>query len=219
MCNKVQTQRQRPIPKSRFHTISNVKCQLSDVIGLFPVALFPCPELGFPTMKGRPLPTETAPYYFRYIDLVGSDDPLTTLAEQVPETQSFFATVSEEKSLHRYAADKWSIRQVLSHVNDAERVFLFRALWFARGFEEPLPSYDQEVSAQTAKADDISWSSHLEEFRSIRSSTLAFFRNLPEDAWLRKGIASGNPFTVRALAYILAGHVMHHTSVLRERYL
>lgn len=170
-------------------------------------------------MKGRPLPTETAPYYFRYIDRVLGDDPLTTLETQAAESLSLFSTISEEKSLYRYAPEKWSVRQVLSHVNDAERVFLFRALWFARGFEEPLPSYDQDVSAQTAKADEFSWASHTEEFSSIRLATLAFFRNLPEDAWLRTGIASGNPFTVRALAFILAGHLIHHTTVLRERYL
>src|SRR3990172_11941273 len=170
-------------------------------------------------MKGHPLATEAAPYYFRYIDRVTSDDPLATLGTQAEESLSFFATISEDDSLNRYAEDKWSVRQVLGHVNDTERVFLFRALWFARGFQEPLPSYDQNVSAQTSKADDFSWASHVEEFRSVRLATLAFFRNLPEDAWLRTGIASGNPFTVRALAFIIAGHLSHHLDVIRERYL
>lgn len=170
-------------------------------------------------MKGRPLPTETAPYYFRYIDRVRGDDPVTELQTQTEESLSFFSTISEDNSLKRYDEDKWSVRQILSHVNDTERVFLFRALWFARGFQEPLPGYDQDIPAQTAKADQFSWSSHMDEFRSVRLATLAFFRNLPEDAWLRTGIASGNAFTVRALAYIIAGHVSHHIGVIHERYL
>jgi uncharacterized damage-inducible protein DinB len=135
------------------------------------------------------------------------------------EAPAFFSAISEEKSLHRYAPDKWSIRQVLNHVNDAERVFLFRAVWFARGFNAPLPSYDQNISAAAAEADKFSWASHVEEFRAIRLATVAFFRNLPPEAWRRNGIASENPFTVRALAYILAGHLMHHTSILEQRYL
>ena len=90
-------------------------------------------------MKGRPDKSEAAPYYFRYIDLVPEDDVLARLEAQLDETMAFLRGISEEKSLHRYAPDKWSVRQVLGHVNDAERVFLFRAFWFARGFTEPLP--------------------------------------------------------------------------------
>ena len=170
-------------------------------------------------MRGRPEPNEAAPYYFRYIDLIASDDVFKVLETQLEETFAFLSGISEEKSLHRYAPEKWSMRQLLSHVNDCERVFLFRALWFARGFQDPLPSYDQNICVAAADADKISWANHLEEFRAIRLSTLSFFRNLPADAWLRRGIASDNPFTVRALAYILAGHVSHHSAILRERYL
>ena len=135
------------------------------------------------------------------------------------ETLPFLLGISEEKSLHRYGPEKWSIRQVLNHVNDAERVFLFRAFWFARGFDSPLPSFDEKSSADTAFADDYSWASHVEDFRGARLATVAFFRNLPSEAWMRRGTASGNPFTVRALAYILAGHVSHHRATLQERYL
>ena len=95
----------------------------------------------------------------------------------------------------------------------------FRAMWFARGFADPLPSFDQEIGFKAAESDQVSWASHLDEFRAIRSSTLAFFRNLPEDAWLRSGVASDSSITVRAIAYIVAGHVSHHVNVLRERYL
>src|SRR5438128_1721316 len=127
--------------------------------------------------------------------------------------------ISEKKSLHRYAPDKWSIRQVLNHVTDTERAFTFRALWFARGLESPLPSYDQNVAASGAEADRVSWAAHVEEFQRVRLSTISLFRNMPSSASARNGIASDNRFTVRALAYIIPGHFAHHVSVLREKYL
>ena len=105
-----------------------------------------------------------------------------------------------------------------NHVNDAERVFVFRALWFARGHSSPLPSFEQEIATTAGKADGVPWARHVEEFREVRLATLSFFRNLPEEAWTQSGIASGNPVTVRACAYIVAGHVAHHTAVLREKY-
>src|SRR5439155_24112824 len=151
-------------------------------------------------MTGLPERTEAAPYYFTYIDRVKSDNIVTVLKTQLDEAPAFFSAISEEKSLHRYGPDKWSIRQVLNHVNDAERVFLFRAIWFARGFDTPLPSYDQNISAAAAEADKISWANHVEEFRAIRLATIAFFRNLPSQAWRRSGIANDNPFTVPAVA-------------------
>jgi hypothetical protein len=170
-------------------------------------------------MQGRPQPDEAASYYSTYIDRVTSDDIVAELATQLDETLGFLARISEEQSLHRYAPDKWSMRELLGHVNDAERVFMYRAMWFARGFDSPLPSFDQEIGYKAAESDKVSWGSHVDEFRAIRSSTLAFFRNLPEDAWLRSGIASDSPVTVRAIAYIVAGHLSHHVSVLQERYL
>jgi hypothetical protein len=170
-------------------------------------------------MIGRPEPNEAAPYYANYIDLVSSDNITDVIETQLEETLSFLAGVSEEQSLHRYAPNKWSIRELLSHVNDTERVFLFRALWFARGFEDPLPSFDQNIGVEGARADEVSWARHLEEFRLIRLATLAFFRSLPPEGWMRSGIASGNSVTVRALAYIITGHLAHHTAIIRERYL
>ncbi|MFL6233272.1 MAG: DinB family protein [Thermoanaerobaculia bacterium] len=170
-------------------------------------------------MKGRPEPQEAAPYYFRYIDQVQGDDVLGTLEAQLDETLAFLGGIPEERSRHRYAPDKWSLRQVLNHVTDAERVFVFRAFWFARGFAGPLPSFEQEISAGAARADEVSWARHVEEFRAVRLATLSFFQNLPAEAWTRSGIASDNPFTVRAIAYIVAGHATHHTAILRERYL
>ena len=168
---------------------------------------------------GLPQRTEAAPHYFTYIDLISGDDILQTMNVQLEDTAALLGGVSEEESLHRYAADKWSVRQVMSHVNDTERVFAFRALWFARGFSDPLPSFDQNIASNAARADDYSWASHVQEFRKIRQATLALFRNLPAEAWVRSGVASGNSVTVNALAYIIAGHVAHHAAILQERYL
>jgi|SRR5882672_1314741 len=170
-------------------------------------------------MLGRPQPTEAASYYSLYIDRVASDDIVAVLATQLDETVAVLSEISEEQSLQRYAPDKWSMRELVGHVNDTERVFTFRALWFARGFHDPLPSYDQEIAVAAAESDRASWANHIEEFRAIRSATLALFRNLPDEAWLRSGIASDNSVTVRALAYIVAGHLAHHLAILRERYL
>ena len=170
-------------------------------------------------MLGRPEPNEAASYYSTYIDRVPSDDVVDVLAKQLDEANSFLSGISEEQSLHRYAPDKWSMRELLGHVNDGERVFMYRAMWFARGFEDALPSFDQEISVNGAGSDNVSWSNHVQEFNAIRSSTLSFFRNLPEDAWSRGGVASDNYMTVRAVAYIVAGHVDHHLAILRERYL
>ena len=170
-------------------------------------------------MLGRPEPNEAAPNYYGYINRVTSDDVLRVLENQLEETVTFLGGISEEQSLLRYKPDKWSIRQLLNHVNDTERIFLFRALWFARGFPSPLPGYDQDIGVRAAGADEVSWSALVEEFRSVRMASLAFLRNLHPNAWLRSGIANDNPVTVRAIAYILAGHVAHHTEVLKERYL
>ena len=144
---------------------------------------------------------------------------MSAMAGQVEEAQDLFAGISEETSLHRYVPGKWSIRQLLNHVTDTERALAFRALWFARGFETPLPGIDQDIAAAGAKADQFPWAAHVEEFRSVRESTLSLFRNLPAEAWMKSGIASDNRFTVRALAYITAGHAAHHLRILRERYL
>ncbi len=170
-------------------------------------------------MQGRPQPNEFADFYSLYVNRVPGEDIVAALATQLDETSAFLSEISEEKSLHRYAPDKWSMKELLGHVNDGERVFMFRAMWFARGFTDPLPSFDQEIGFKAAESDQVSWASHIDEFQAIRSATLAFCRNLPADAWLRSGIASDNSVTVRALVYIVAGHLDHHVAILRERYL
>src|ERR671913_1649183 len=117
-------------------------------------------------MTRRPAPGEAAEYYFGYIDQVPGSLVLPVLAAQLGEMLALFEGISEEQSLHRYDAGKWTIRQALSHVNDTERLFVFRAFWFARGFDSPLPSFDQNAAIATAAADARAWSSHVAEFRT-----------------------------------------------------
>jgi hypothetical protein len=170
-------------------------------------------------MLGRPSPTEAAGYFFRYIDLIPGDDPKSALIEQLESLPRALAGVSEEKSLCRYAPGKWSIREVLNHVTDTERAFAYRALWFSRGFSEPLIAYDQETAAAGAHADRVHFAAHLDEFLHVRHATLALFANMPPEGWTRGGIVSGNYVTPRALAFIAAGHAAHHLHIIEERYL
>ena len=170
-----------------------------------------------PTAPDR---TEAAEYYYTYIDLVPRDGDIRRLLEaQLDETVAFFAGVSDEKWRHRYAPDKWSVSEVLAHINDTERVFAFRAFWFGRAFDTPLPSFDQNIASSAALADTRASRTHIDEFRAVRGASVQLFNHMPDDAWSRRGIASGNPFTVRALAYMTAGHLTHHLKILREKYL
>jgi hypothetical protein len=176
-------------------------------------------------MKGLNMPItapehgEASEYYQGYINQVGEGDIVSQMESQSTMVVDFLRGITEERSRHRYAPEKWSIQEVVSHINDTERVFAFRAFWFARGFEPPLPSFDQDVAVAGSGAEQRTWASHIEEFLAIRGSTLPLFHQLPDNAWMRRGVASGNPFTVRAIAYIIVGHVNHHLRVLRERYL
>lgn len=169
-------------------------------------------------MIGLPRENEAAPYYFTYINQVSGNDVFPLVETQLEEMSSFCSQISEEKSLYRYAPEKWSIRQVLSHLSDTERLFCFRALWFARGFDSALPSFDQNIAVGNAEAEKLTWHSLAEEFRRVRLASISLLANMPAEAWDRSGIASDNRFTVRALAYMIPGHVTHHLKILRERY-
>lgn len=172
------------------------------------------------TTMVRPDPTEAAEYFFTYINQVPeTDDIARFLEDQGRQTVAFLRGIPEGKTLHRYAPGKWTIRDVVAHLSDCERLFTYRAMWFARGFDSALPSFDQNVAWAAAGADNRSWESLVDEFEAVRRATLPLFRDLPADVWSRRGIASGNPFSVRALAYVTAGHVAHHVRILRERYL
>ncbi len=170
-------------------------------------------------MTGRPERWEAAEFYWTYIDKVTGDHVLFALENHVEEAKAVFATISEDHSLYRYAPGKWSIREVLNHVTDTERAFVFRALWFARGFDGALPGFDQDIAATGAKADGVSWAAHVDEFLQVRAATVLFFRNMPTEAIMRTGMASDRPFSVRALAFITAGHAEHHLDAIRRLYM
>jgi hypothetical protein len=167
---------------------------------------------------GRPQTAEAPPYHFGYIDQVIGEDILGILEDQLADAVDYFIRLSEDESLSRYAPDKWSVREMVGHMVDTERIFTFRALWFARGIEGELLSFSQETAAANSGANEVSWADHIEEFRRVRLATLSLLGNLPDAAWSRSGIASGGVFTVRALAFVTAGHVAHHLKILRERY-
>ena len=171
-------------------------------------------------MIERPRPGEIIDYYFKYIDRVPqSADVLKVIEEQRESTGALLHGISEVQSRKRYAPGKWSIRQVLGHMTDVELLFLFRAFWFARRMDSSLPSFDEKPVAEVHPVDEVSWSSLVDAFDGVRSATIGFFRTLPPDAWSRSGIASENPFSVRGLAFVIAGHTLHHEAILRERYL
>jgi len=165
----------------------------------------------------RPAPNETGAYYHGYIAHVPDGDILEILSRQLEGTIELLAGV-EDGSL-RYAPDKWTIRQVLIHMIDTERVFAYRALRFSRGDETPLPGFDQDAFMETTDVSGRSIASLLEEFRAVRASTLSLFRGLAAATWDRAGVASGHPMTTRGAAWVIAGHERHHVAILRDRYL
>ena len=167
----------------------------------------------------QPDRTEAAEYYQTYISQVPQGDIRDVLDAQADELPRLLAGLSEDQSHYRYAPEKWSIRQVVNHITDTERVFSFRAFWFGRGYEQPMPSFDQDIAMAVAGANERTLADLLDEFRAVRAATRTLFRSMPAGAWDRRGVASDNPVTVRALAYITAGHVEHHARILRERYL
>lgn len=167
----------------------------------------------------RPASDEHAPYYASYVAQVPDGDVIATLAEQIGETLDLLRPLGDEQALFRYAPGKWSVKDVLTHMIDAERVFMYRALSFARGATDSLPSFDENAWAPAAEADAVPLDELLDEFAAVRSATVSMLAHFPPDAWRRRGIASGKGVTVRALAWITAGHERHHRRVLQERYL
>jgi hypothetical protein len=166
----------------------------------------------------RPEKSEYVPYYGKYVDLVTETDIIPALEKQSAETAKFLGKIDEKRSAHRYAPDKWSIRQLVGHMGDTERIFTYRALTFARGNEGPLPGFEQDDFMRNSDFDSWSFSDLRENVAAVRRATVLMFRNLSEDAWRRAGVASGNPVSVRALAFMCVGHERHHLNVLREKY-
>jgi hypothetical protein len=166
-----------------------------------------------------PDPSEYAPYYGKYITLVGGHDVVAALEDQPRETLALLSGLSEEQGDYRYAPDKWSIKEMLGHVIDAERVFSYRALRFARNDHTPLASFEQNDYVRAGGFGDRQLADLIEEFVAVRRATVWLFGQLSAEAWIRHGVASDNPVSVRALAYIIAGHELHHRAILQEKYL
>jgi uncharacterized damage-inducible protein DinB len=169
-------------------------------------------------MLERPSEQEYDPAFARYISLVPEGNFFDLLGVQTHETRDFFEKLSEETGNYRYAPDKWSIKEILGHVMDSERVFAYRALCFARGEQQPLPGFDQEAYARVAEYDPIPLSKLVQQYTALRVSTFLLLEQLPEQAWKRTGISNQKSISVRALAYIIAGHERHHMRVITERY-
>jgi DinB superfamily len=166
----------------------------------------------------RPAPTEYIPYYESYISLVPGKPIVAVLEEQLAEVREWVETVPEERETYRYAPGKWSLREAMGHVVDSERIFAYRACAIARGETQPLPGYEQDDYVAESAADHRRLSDLLEELEWQRRGNVLLFRGLTEAAWRRMGLANNDPVSVRALAYIMAGHVTHHLRVFRERY-
>jgi hypothetical protein len=164
--------------------------------------------------------SNTFPDYFNtYIKLVEEDDINTALKNQTPEAAAFFNSIPEDKSLYKYADDKWTIKESLQHIIDAERVFTYRAMAFARKDRNSLPSFDDKSYAANSHANSRTWKDLIEEFLAIRKSTELLFNSFTEEDLKSSGIASDKEISVLALGYIAAGHAKHHINIIRERYL
>ncbi len=167
----------------------------------------------------RPVESEYAPYYQSYIDQVSENEIPPVMRAQMDELDVLLGKVEPQQETYRYAEGKWSIREIVGHLIDGERVFGYRVFCIARGEQQNLPGFDQDEYMLTAPYDRIELEDLLSELRLIRLGNIAMLRTLDEESWSRSGVANGNAVSVRALVFIMAGHVRHHMNVLRERYL
>ena len=167
----------------------------------------------------KPQPGEYAPYASMYISLLPDDGLLLKyLKDNLKSTKDFIQSLPKEKLTYRYAEGKWTIKEVLLHIIDDERVYAYRALRFARNDQTELPGFEQDDYARHSNANARSGKSILQEFTAVRKATLALFAGLPENAFTRTGVANNHSVSVRALAYHLAGHEMHHLNIIKQRY-
>ena len=167
----------------------------------------------------KPAKSEYLPYYERYISLVPDGDVVATLAAQMDDTLAMLRSLPASVATYRYAPDKWSVNEVVGHIIDSERNFAFRALRFARNDAAPVPGFEQDDYVRNATFDAYPLEELASELESVRQSTVFLFKHLEESAWTRRGIANNAEVSVRALAYIIAGHELHHREILAARYL
>ena len=168
---------------------------------------------------GRPGEDEYAPFYARYVERVQEGDVVELLERQANEVAGVLRGLPAETAEHRYAPEKWSVKEVVGHLNDAERIFAYRALRIARGDQTPLPGWDENAYVPTGNFGARSLESLLDEWADLRRATLWLFRHLDAEAFARRGTANNHGISVRALAYVTAGHTAHHLEILRTRYL
>ena len=180
----------------------------------------PGSRAGGPHLSTRPEADEYAPYYGRYVERVRAGDIALVLEETARETADLLRSdLARARADHRYAEGKWSVKEVVGHLADAERVFAYRLLRFARADETALPGFDENTYVPAGRFDERTLDDLLDEFLAVRNATLALVRGLPEAAWTRRGVASENVMSVRALATVIAGHELHHRAILEQRYL
>jgi len=169
-------------------------------------------------LTSRPETDEYGEFHVGYLAAVPAGDIRETLTETARTMRDFYGSIPEAKADHAYAPGKWSVRELVGHVADSERIFACRALRFGRGDETPLPGFDQEVYVPNSNAAGRVWSDIVDDLLTVRQSTLHVFKSFRPIDWERRGEASGTVVTVRAIAWILAGHELHHRKILRERY-
>ena len=167
----------------------------------------------------RPAPDEYVPYYRTYVDQVPDGDVLALLESQIAETAEMLSGLSDKEAEFRYAEGKWSIKEIVGHLSDVERVFAYRALRFARADKTPLPGFEQDDYIAPGNFDGRTLVDLLAEFQAVRLATARLFRSFDDEALMRRGLASDHEFCVRAIAFIIAGHERHHMRVIEQRYL
>jgi hypothetical protein len=170
-------------------------------------------------MQQRPENNEYAEFYANYVSLVEEADVVSALQKQPDELKNLLAALPEEKANFRYAEGKWSVKELLGHIIDGERVFSYRALRISRGDKTPLASFEENRYVAGSNFSGSDFTDLIEEFFALRRANVLLFKNLTEEMWVRSGTASEATVSVRALAYIMVGHVRHHQNILRERYL
>ena len=162
---------------------------------------------------------EYAPYFEQYLELVDKDKSIIyNLESSQKEFESILLLLPKEKQTYAYAAGKWTIKELIQHIIDTERIFCYRALCFARNDKTELPGFDQDIFVNNGKANDLDFYDLLDEMKALRKSTIQLFKSFSDEALVRMGIASSNKISVRALGYLFSGHQLHHLNVVKERY-
>ena len=169
-------------------------------------------------MTKKPLSEEYPAYFEKYIDQVPEGNLLDILISQLEETTSFLSSLEETQWNYRYAPGKWTLKEVLGHISETERIMSYRLLRMSRGDQTPLPGYDEDEYVKEACFHSHSATDLLEEFRAVRHSTYTLIRGLNEEGWGRKGVANNKEISVRAIAFIIAGHELHHMKIIKDKY-